>query len=42
MESSVFEQLRSLTAAMITGAITVIVLRLLAARYHWNLPMVKP
>ena len=29
-------------AAMITGAITVIVLRLLAARYHWNLPMVKP
>lgn len=28
-------------AAMITGAVTVIVLRLLAARYHWNLPMVK-
>ena len=29
-------------AAMIAGAVTVIVLRLLAARYHWNLPMVKP
>ena len=29
-------------AAMIPAAITVIVLRLLAARYHWNLPMVKP
>lgn len=30
------------TIAMLAGAVTVIVLRLLAAKYRWNLPMVRP